>query len=60
MKHQLELIMHKHTHQVTYVIAEEDQILQYFHCTADDFDHAEEQCMDAYPNCVIIAISNHV
>ena len=52
--------MHKHTHQVTYTIPEEGRQMQYFHCTADDHDHAEEQCMDAYPNCVIIMVSTHV
>lgn len=24
-----------------------------FRCFAEDLDHAEEQCMDAYPNCII-------
>ncbi len=25
-----------------------------FTCSADDSDHAEEQCMDAYPECEVI------
>lgn len=25
-----------------------------FTCSADDSDHAEEQCMDAYPDCEIL------
>ena len=24
-----------------------------FHCEADDSDHAEEQCEDAYPDCCV-------
>lgn len=24
-----------------------------FHCQADDSDHAEEQCEDAYPDCCV-------
>ena len=24
-----------------------------FHCSADDGDHAEEQCVDAYPGCAV-------
>lgn len=43
---------HKHSHQVTY---SEKGIPghQYFHCTADDTDHAKEQCRDAYPEAKI-------
>lgn len=25
-----------------------------FRCQADDTEHAEEQCMDAYPDCDIV------
>ena len=25
-----------------------------FRCQADDTEHAEEQCMDAYPDCKIL------
>lgn len=25
-----------------------------FHCQADDGDHAEEQCVDAYPDCNVV------
>ena len=50
---------HKHTHQVTY---SEKGIPghQYFHCTADDKEHAKEQCMDAYPNAKIHKITPSV
>jgi hypothetical protein len=27
-----------------------------FHCQADDGDHAEEQCLDAYPDCCVVWI----
>lgn len=27
-----------------------------FECSADDYGHAEEQALDAYPNCVILSI----
>ena len=26
-----------------------------FQCSADDTDHAEEQCLDAYPDCSGVA-----
>ena len=25
-----------------------------FHCMAEDSDHAEEQCVDAYPDCDVV------
>ena len=25
-----------------------------FHCQAEDTDHAEEQCLNAYPDCGIV------
>ena len=45
-------IPHEHTHQVTYT---EKGVpgRQYFHCTADDHNHAAEQCADAYPEAKI-------
>jgi len=30
-----------------------DKFTLLFTCMADDVDHAEEQCRDAYPNCEI-------
>ena len=27
-----------------------------FKCQAEDSDHAEEQCLDAYPNCEVVWI----
>jgi hypothetical protein len=31
-----------------------DEII--FECSADDFNHAEEQALDAYPDCNVISI----
>lgn len=31
-----------------------------FQCQAVDYDHAEEQCEDAYPNCCILWIDNEI
>lgn len=28
-----------------------------FRCHADDSDHAEEQCLDAYPDCDVVWVS---
>lgn len=33
---------------------EENDHREYFECCADDLEHAEEQCSNAYPDCVII------
>lgn len=30
---------------------------QWFNCMAEDGDHAEEQCLDAYPNCSIVWVN---
>lgn len=30
---------------------------QWFNCMAEDVDHAEEQCLDAYPNCNIVWVN---
>ena len=38
---------------VLYVIAE-DIVPQVFLCQAEDMDHAEEQCLDAYPDVDIV------
>lgn len=29
-----------------------------FRCYAEDVDHAEEQCTDAYPDCDIVWVAN--
>lgn len=29
---------------------------QFFKCQAEDGDHAEEQCMNSYPECGIVGI----
>ena len=39
---------------VLYVIAGEDMVPQAFLCQAEDMDHADEQCMDAYPDAHIV------
>jgi len=28
----------------------------YFLCEADNIDHAEEQCENAYPDCIVVAV----
>mgnify|MGYP003658786538 CR=1 FL=1 len=30
---------------------------QFFECQADDGDHAEEQCLNAYPDCFVLWIN---
>lgn len=30
---------------------------QYFRCQAEDADHAEEQCSNAYPECFILWVN---
>jgi len=44
---------HQHSHYVAYTIEDEGHEWQYYNCTADDLEHAEEQCLDAYPDCEI-------
>ena len=34
-----------------------DPTWQGFNCMAEDGDHAEEQCLDAYPNCSIVWVN---
>lgn len=31
---------------------------QYFLCSADDAEHAEEQCLNAYPKCEILWVND--
>ena len=33
-----------------------DKFIMYFHCWADDPDHAEEQALDAYPGSEVINV----
>jgi len=35
---------------------EGDKFRIYFECQADDPDHAEEQAIDAYPNCKVLQV----
>jgi hypothetical protein len=38
----------------TVIYTEGDDITpQAFWCSAEDTEHAEEQCLNAYPNCII-------
>lgn len=39
---------------VLYVIIDEGILPQAFLCQAEDADHAEEQCMDAYPDADVV------
>ncbi len=32
---------------------------QFFKCQADDEDHAEEQCLNAYPDCEVIQVERN-
>lgn len=45
------------TYTVFYIIEVEGLQWQFFLCQADDADHAEEQCMNAYPTCSIIWVN---
>ena len=33
------------------------ELWQFFECQADDADHAEEQCRNAYPTCAVLWIN---
>ena len=33
-----------------------DELWQFFKCQAEDGDHAEEQCVNAYPDCDVVGI----
>ncbi len=34
-----------------------DEWWQFFECHADDGDHAEEQCENAYPTCAVLWVN---
>lgn len=34
-----------------------DVTWQFFNCTADDADHAEEQCLNAYPKASVLWVN---
>lgn len=42
---------------VIYTIEEEGINWQFFECFADDSEHAEEQCMDAYPDGEVLWVN---
>jgi hypothetical protein len=44
-------------YRVSYVDLPGDTDWWVFDCTAEDDDHAEEQCRNAYPQCDIINIT---
>lgn len=33
------------------------ELWQFFECHADDGEHAEEQCKDAYPTCSVLWVN---
>lgn len=33
------------------------ELWQFFQCMADDDDHAQEQCLNAYPTCSVLWIN---
>lgn len=33
------------------------ELWQFFECSADDGDHAEEQCLNAYPTCAVLWVN---
>jgi len=40
-----------------YIVTYQDEgstLEMFFLCSADDADHAEEQCENAYPDCIVI------
>ena len=45
---------------VIYVIDSEGIGWQFFECSADNDDHAEEQCMNAYPEASVLWGFNEV
>lgn len=42
---------------VIYTKADEPIGWQFFQCQADDADHAEEQCINAYPGCAVLWVN---
>lgn len=42
---------------VIYVIASEGIQWQFFNCHADNADHAEEQCIDAYKDAEVLWVN---
>lgn len=42
---------------VIYTEPEYGDLWQFFNCSADDVDHAEEQCRNAYPSCSILWVN---
>jgi hypothetical protein len=36
------------------------ELWQFFLCMADDSEHAEEQCLDAYPDCAILWVNTGI
>lgn len=46
--------MELHKFAVSYHEEDGDKFRCIFHCDAEDHDHAEEQCENAYPGCIII------
>lgn len=42
---------------VIYVIEDEGINWQFFNTTADSPDHAEEQCLNAYPSCKVLWVN---
>ena len=43
---------------VIYVIDVEGIQWQFYNCLADDAAHAEEQCLDAYPDCAVLWVNS--
>lgn len=46
-------------YKVTYVNAKDGDFHQYFFCHAVNEQHAKEQCLNAYPDCQIIEVTDH-
>lgn len=42
---------------VFYIVDGEGILWQFFNCYADNPDHAEEQCMNAYPECAVLWVN---
>jgi hypothetical protein len=36
------------------------ELWQFFLCMADDGEHAEEQCLNAYPDCIILCVNRGI
>lgn len=47
-------------HTVTLHEDKGDKFILIFECMAEDFDHAEEQALNAYPNADIIFVYNEI